>query len=118
MRDQIDDSAATILQMRMAELKEKFIDTLDSKIADLDRLMQYLENPELAERACREIRTRVHKIHGTAGTMGFPRMGALASQLENFIDKLFNAGPVTDTKFVGELLDSLLDEMESAVEDG
>jgi HPt (histidine-containing phosphotransfer) domain-containing protein len=105
------------ISAQVAKIKVKFVESLEERIVVLDGLLQPLESPDHAAQARKQIGMLVHKIHGLAGLAGLSRVGSLASQLENFIDKLNGQGASSQDTFVAELLHELLDEMESACAD-
>jgi HPt (histidine-containing phosphotransfer) domain-containing protein len=117
MEMETQTAGATMLEKHMAAVKKKFVSTIPDRIIEMDSLLQMLDTPASAEQVCREIHVRAHNIHGTASTLGFIRMGVLASQLENFIAKIIAAGLPNDLSFVSELLDNLLEEMELALDE-
>ena len=111
---EVDKSA--ILQAGLAKIRERFISSIDGRIEEFCALLERLENPETEESACLDIRAEAHKLHGICGSVGFPRMGALAAQLEQHIDSLVAGPRPLNTDFVDELLNTLMDEMEQSLD--
>jgi HPt (histidine-containing phosphotransfer) domain-containing protein len=111
---EVDKSA--VLQAGLAKIRERFISSLDGRIEEFCALLERLENPQTEESACMEIRAQAHKLHGICGSVGFPRMGALAAQLEQHVDSVIAGPRPLNTDFVDELLNTLMDEMEQSLD--
>jgi HPt (histidine-containing phosphotransfer) domain-containing protein len=116
MMQGMDASKAAILEAGLARIRERFIASLDDRIEGFCALLEKMENPATEEAAVLDIRAQAHKLHGICGSVGQPRMGALAAQLEQHIDSLVAGPRPLDTNFVDELLNALLDEMERCVD--
>lgn len=113
MSSMMNVAPATKLESGIAKIRERFLLSLEDRADEFYDLLEQLAEPGEEEFACTGIRAKAHKLHGLAGTVGFPRIGALAAQLENHID-LIIAGPrPLEVGFVKELLNALLDEVES-----
>ena len=107
---------SAILQAGLAKIKDRFISSLDGRIEDFCSLSERLEDPATEESACLDIRAEAHKLHGICGSVGFPRMGALAAQLEQHVDSVLAGPRPLNTDFVDELLNTLMDEMEQSLD--
>lgn len=116
MMQGMDADKAAVLQAGLARIRERFISSLDERIEEFCSLSERLEDPATEESACMEIRAQAHKLHGICGSVGQPRMGALAAQLEQHIDTVIAGPRPLNTDFVDELLNALLDEMEQNVD--
>lgn len=116
MMQGMDASKAALLEAGLAKIRERFIASLEDRIDDFCAQLECLEDPATAEAACTEIRAQAHKLHGICGSVGQPRMGALAAQVEQHIDTLLAGPRPLNTDFVDELLNALLDEMEQNVD--
>ncbi|WP_165610540.1 Hpt domain-containing protein [Cognatishimia maritima] len=116
MMQGMDADKAALLEAGLAKIRERFIASLEDRIESFCTLLERLEDPETEESACMEIRAQAHKLHGICGSVGQPRMGALAAQLEQHIDTLLAGERPLNTDFVDDLLNALLDEMEQNVD--
>ena len=112
MMQGMDASKAAALEAGLARIRERFIASLNDRIDQFCALLEQLEDPATEESACMDIRAQAHKLHGICGSVGQPRMGALAAQVEHHIDSLLAGPRPLNTDFVDELLNALLDEME------
>lgn len=93
----------------MAKLEERADDLYD----DLEALGVSETDAELEETFL-ELQKKAHKLHGLAGAIGFPRVGALSANIEKHIDLLLAGPRPLDATFVQDLLNELLDEIERA----
>ena len=116
MMQSTEADKSAILQAGLAKIRERFIGSLEGRIDQFCGLLDRLENPETEESACQDIRAEAHKLHGICGSVGFPRMGALAAQLEQHVDSVIAGPRPLNTDFVDELLNTLLDEMEQSLD--
>lgn len=82
----MNDSAQTALQSRLGSVRDRFVAILDERLDTLEVLRDALEQEETRVSALEDIRFIVHKIAGTAGTLGFEHVGALAARTEMRID--------------------------------
>ncbi|MGR3839785.1 MAG: Hpt domain-containing protein [Cognatishimia sp.] len=116
MMQSTEADKSAILQAGLAKIRERFIGSLEGRIDQFCGLLERLENPQTEESACQDIRAEAHKLHGICGSVGFPRMGALAAQLEQHVDSVIAGPRPLNTDFVDELLNTLLDEMEQSLD--
>lgn len=116
MMQGMDASKAALLEAGLAKIRARFIESLEDRIDGFCAQLERLEDPATAEAACMDIRADAHKLHGICGSVGQPRMGALAAQVEHHIDSLMAGPRPLNTDFVDELLNALLDEMEQNVD--
>ncbi|GAA6209925.1 hypothetical protein NBRC116601_32180 [Cognatishimia sp. WU-CL00825] len=116
MMQGMDASKAAVLEAGLARIRERFVASLEDRIEGFCGLLEQLEDPATEESACMEIRASAHKLHGICGSMGYPRMGSLAAQLEQHVDTVIDGPRPLNTDFVDELLNALLDEMEQSVD--
>ncbi len=110
VRDVPDGVATAVSNVRvrfLAKLEERADDLFD----DLEALSD-AQGDGAIEEAFTTLSAKVHKLHGLAGAIGFPRVGALAVKIENHIDLLLNGTRPLETSFVQDLLNELLDEIE------
>ena len=105
------------LEAGFARVKERFVQGLEDREDEFLSLLESMADPAQLDDALAEIRARAHKLHGLAGTVGFGRLGSLAAQLEHHIDLLIVGPKPFDTGFVKELLNALLDEIETILYD-
>lgn len=112
------ESEERILQLQsgMARLSARFVQTLPEHVDAFDELWELLSEPEAVNSSIHEISKRAHKLHGQAGSFGFPRIGALAAQVEKEADSLLNDGRKIETDLLEELMAALLDEIEDKIE--
>ena len=98
----------------LANARQRFVRQMAHRTVELFKAFEKLRQSSCdqeREAVCLDVRAKIHKLHGLAAMVGFPRIGSLASVLENHID-LVVAGPrPIETDFVVELLEELLTEM-------
>ncbi|WP_417770426.1 Hpt domain-containing protein [Stappia sp.] len=80
-------SAQADLQSRLGSVRDRFVAILDERLDALEVLRDALEQEETRVSALEDIRFIVHKIAGTAGTLGFEHVGTLAARTETRIDE-------------------------------
>jgi len=114
----VDAAGAVNVNSAISKIRAKFLEGLEDRANLIEELLEAVAMPELTERACIGVRAHAHKLHGLAGTVGFPRIGALAAQLEHHIDTLIAGPRPIDASFVDELAQSLLAEIDARLDDG
>ncbi|WP_152453136.1 Hpt domain-containing protein [Roseivivax sp. THAF197b] len=100
----------------MQIIKQRFIDGLEERLAELEGLFELLDDGENAARVWAEIRLRVHRIAGVAGSLGFAALGARAAQIDNGIDAMLTLEPPYDDRNLRSAMDSLLDDIDEILE--
>ncbi|MGV6810839.1 MAG: Hpt domain-containing protein [Brevirhabdus sp.] len=109
-------AGAADVNSAISKIREKFLQGLEDRANLIEGLVGELGSPETAEQISKEIRAHAHKLHGLAGTVGFPRIGALAAQLEHHIDLVMDGPRPVDTNFTGELAQTLLAEIDAQLD--
>ena len=108
-------SAANILQDQLKVVRARFINLLDDRLDELEVLREKIDLGENREEALKQIQFIIHKIGGTAGTLGFPETGKMAQCAEDAIIKNLSSGglqpPLDDTI---ELIDKFLENAAGA----
>lgn len=112
----MNTAGAVSVNSAITKIREKFLEGLEERANLIEELLGALEEPTLIERACVGIRAHAHKLHGLAGTVGFPRIGALAAQLEHHIDLVLDGPRPIDAGFVDDLTRSLLSEIDTQLD--
>ena len=113
MQTASSSAAENSIQQSFARIRLRFMARLQSRIDDLDDLMIALEmapgNPAPLG-AAREI---VHTIVGVAATLGFPRLGDLATEAERSL-VFANENPPDPGKLANAMaaVESLVVEMD------
>jgi HPt (histidine-containing phosphotransfer) domain-containing protein len=76
---------------RLAELCEQYRQGLVARLIQVETTWQrYVEDPPQSETIA-EFRGEVHRIAGSAGIFGLPRIGETALALDRFLDSLAEA---------------------------
>jgi chemotaxis protein histidine kinase CheA len=101
------------LQSGIERIRQRFLQGLDARAEQIFELLNKLGNAESDREACMEIHAIVHKLHGTAKTVGFPTIGTMSAEFEHYINDLLAKPGTPDTVVVQVLLDELLDEIEA-----
>jgi len=84
--------AESALQDQLKVVRERFISLLDERLDELEILRERIERGQNREEALKQIQFIVHKIGGTAGTLGFPETGELAACAEDAIIHNLSSG--------------------------
>lgn len=84
--------AENALQDQLKVVRERFISLLDERLDELEILREQIERGQNPEEALKQIQFIVHKIGGTASTLGFPETGELAVRAENAIIRNLSSG--------------------------
>jgi HPt (histidine-containing phosphotransfer) domain-containing protein len=67
---------------RLDSVRRRFLSTLPPRIDRLSELRADLDDPRMQAHSLRLACFEVHKIAGTAGTLGYVDLGRLAAQIE------------------------------------
>ncbi|MBL4750033.1 MAG: Hpt domain-containing protein [Amylibacter sp.] len=84
--------AKNALQDQLKVVRERFISLLDERLDELEVLREHIDQGKNREEALKKIQFIVHKISGTAGTLGFPETGKLAARAEDAIIRTLASG--------------------------
>ena len=82
----MSDAAQAALQARLGSVRDRFVALLDERLDSLELLRDALEQEATRASALEDIRFIVHKVAGTAGTLGFEYVGTLAARTESCIE--------------------------------
>lgn len=105
---------AEILQNHLKVVRARFISLLDDRLDELEDLREAIDLEEGREKALEQIQFILHKIGGTAGTLGFAETGQIARDAENaIIDNLASAGLKPPFDNMIELIDGFLENASS-----
>jgi len=97
-------------------VRMRYLDAMEITIIELDALLGAIDRPDIQEQALEGIRFRAHKISGTAETLGYPRIGELAHDVETAVDQRTSWSGSSQTKKIRALLEVLLEEMEQTLD--
>ncbi len=100
----------------MQIIRQRFIDGLEERLAELESLFDLLNGADSRDRVWSEIRIRVHRIAGVAGSLGFAALGARAAHIDTAIDSMLELPAPHDDRALCEALDSLLDDIDVILE--
>lgn len=92
----------------MLRMKQTFIVNHFDRHDQLESLLQVLQRNERPVQTIRQVEDMLHKIAGSAGSVGFQDLGASASLVECFIRDRRNDGQL-DARMVAVALDAFLD---------
>ncbi|TMV03814.1 Hpt domain-containing protein [Ruegeria sediminis] len=82
MTDTILPSGTEQLSAAVRAIQSKFLSSLDDRILTLETASKKLRN-DPKNRACMDlIRGECHKLAGLSGSIGFPRIGELAGDID------------------------------------
>jgi len=75
-------------------LQEKYIESIPDKIADFQLCWQQLEESSWSSKKLNELKLLAHRLAGSGGSYGFPKLSQLSSDLEQLVIKFrsSNAG--------------------------
>jgi chemotaxis protein histidine kinase CheA len=70
------------------ELRKEYCSTLPDRFKSMETLLTRLKHTHHGEDLLEELYTIVHRISGTAGSFGLKKLGDIAGQWEEELDKL------------------------------
>ena len=102
----------------MKKLRIRFRDRLIERILDLEALTQQLRNLGATRSQLDEIVMIVHKLAGTAPSLGYKELGQLARDIESeTLQGLKLESPQTVWNQISTSLERLLDHLESLIDE-
>jgi len=106
------------LQSQLSLLRSKFLATVVERILMFEEMIHNLEVDQDSAVALQNISNLSHKITGVAATFGFPKIGALAAEVEHKIveDRAGAISTRDSWRDTSPILEKLLDEMESLLD--
>lgn len=118
MQQQITDDKRLQLQAGLAKIKQRFIESLPEKVAELDSLLDGLYEDGDTEKVIEAIGQRAHKLHGLSGSFGFEAIGAAAAKLEHEVNAvMFGPRPIGSERVEAHTV-ALLDLIEFTSKQG
>jgi HPt (histidine-containing phosphotransfer) domain-containing protein len=97
----------------MARIRARFIDELRVRRARIIDLRTDLGTTSQTHDALKEIGQISHKIAGTAKTLGFPALGALAGEIDDAIDQRATSLDAPQPALLGQI-DQIIADMDVA----
>ncbi|MCU4654303.1 Hpt domain-containing protein [Roseibacterium sp. SDUM158016] len=109
----ITTSANSQVNAGIAKLRDGFLDRVAERVITIDAILAAASGPTIPEADVRTIVHHTHKTAGVAATFGFAELGARASEVERI---LTSGGAEIPWQAVRPAIETLLDEMESALD--
>lgn len=97
-------------QMRLQQMREVYKQSLPDKLRDIERDWTDCKSTAWADGSVAELKTKVHRLAGSAGLYGFDGLGLAARELDIQLADVAEA----DKPEKEELLLSLMAHLESA----
>ncbi|WP_372838362.1 Hpt domain-containing protein [Phaeovulum sp.] len=106
------------LETQLTQLRGRFLATVVERILMFEAKIRDLEADSNSAAALQEISNLAHKITGVAATFGFPKIGALAADVEHKIGEGRASGISAQESWrdTSPILEKLLDEMEAILD--
>jgi len=76
------------IETELAELREHYRGNLGERLAEIERALKESRRRPTEPEPFEAARTLVHRLHGTAGSFGFPRVSAAARGLEELLEQV------------------------------
>ena len=76
----------------LSRIRARFVNELQDRVVRLDELKEHLAKIPTDRIALNEVGQIAHKIAGTAATLGFPNLGSLATETEDYIHRFAETG--------------------------
>lgn len=76
------------ISIRLEKVRTHFLNELEKQYRDVELLRDQLDQVADHSQTCREIGRICHKIAGTAATLGFPDLGHVAAEIDDFVASL------------------------------
>ena len=110
-----DQDKAKSLEDGIARIRDRFIEQLPERVAELDAYLDQLYENVDDKSPITGIRNIAHKLHGQAGCFGFADLGEIAAKLEEQANIVIETDGPADTESVECYLVLLLDQIEERV---
>jgi HPt (histidine-containing phosphotransfer) domain-containing protein len=95
---------------RLESVRRRFLEMLPARVEHLQELSAGIADPAQCETSLTQASFEAHKIAGTAGTLGFPRLGQLAAGAEAAIGQHIVARGRTPAPGLKAMIDELIAE--------
>lgn len=76
------------ISIRLQKVRTHFLIELEKQYHDVEMLRNQLDQVADPSEACSEIGRICHKIAGTAATLGFPDLGNVAAEIDDYVASL------------------------------
>lgn len=76
------------ISIRLEKVRTHFLTELEKQYRDVEMLRDQLDRVADPSQTCHEIGRICHKIAGTAATLGFPDLGHVAAEIDDFVASL------------------------------
>lgn len=83
-----DDDGQGEIEAELAELRNHYRRNLGERLAEIEHAMTESRQQPAALESFEAARTLVHRLHGTAGSFGFPRVSAAARGVEELLERV------------------------------
>jgi len=114
MQNRVQSERNQQLERAIAEIREKFLLGLDTRVAVLDELLIQVEEADDFRGPMSRISDEAHRISGVAKTLGLSELGQMAGRIENDVHEalgLDHPTPASIASFIHSV-DSMLDHMD------
>jgi HPt (histidine-containing phosphotransfer) domain-containing protein len=76
------------IENELAQLRDHYRRNLGDRLAEIERALDESRRRPAEQDRFEMARTLVHRLHGTAGSFGFPRVSAAARRLEELLERV------------------------------
>ena len=104
-----------MLNDTIAAVKVKFLQNLAKEIPDFENLANQIKEQRVSDSTAATVRTKAHKIAGTAEMFGFKNMTNLAAEIEASLEKFDEVK--SGKNFLEKVLEKFIQEAKEAVKD-
>jgi len=80
------------ISIRLQKIRTHFLTELEKQYHDVKMLRSQLDQVADPSEICNEIGLICHKIAGTAATLGFPDLGNVAAEIDDYVASLRATG--------------------------
>lgn len=103
----------TDIEATLSDVRDRFLDRLGERCLEIETLMLAVDQQGPKKELIEAIAMRAHKTAGIAPTLGFDELGEDALRLESRLSQGVDAEAWPACR---QLVDSLLDQMEAAMD--
>lgn len=103
------------LEAGLSRIRQRFLQRLDGQADEIFNLLEILGNPATDAETSASLHAIAHKLHGTAKTVGFAKLGEISAELELCISQAMSNSGAADVVAVRNRTEQLLDEIEATL---